>query len=136
MKRFIEGEDRRQATSLPDCLEDYVSDENPVRVIEAFIDELDLKALGFDGVVPRSHGTAFLSSGHAVEDLSLWLFELPVELQARTGNSAQHRIDVADGPLDARFQNHRRFPPRQRPRDPCGLLAVRPTASYLPPSSG
>ena len=45
MKRFIEGEDRRQATLLPDCLEDYVSDENPVRVIEAFIDELDLKAL-------------------------------------------------------------------------------------------
>ena len=53
MKRFIEGEDRRQALLLPDCLEDYVSDDNPVRVIEAFIDELDLKALGFEGVVPE-----------------------------------------------------------------------------------
>ena len=56
MKRFIEGEDRRQATLLPDCLGDYVSDENPVRVIEAFIDELDLKALGFEGVVPEVTG--------------------------------------------------------------------------------
>jgi transposase len=44
MKRFIEGEDRRQATLLPDCLEDYVSEDNPVRVIEAFIDGLDLGA--------------------------------------------------------------------------------------------
>jgi len=56
MKRFIAGEDRRQAALLPDCLEDYVSDENPVRVIEAFIDELDLKALGFAGVVPEATG--------------------------------------------------------------------------------
>src|ERR1700720_3775467 len=56
MKRFIEGEDRRQAILLPDCLEDYVSDENPVLVIEAFIDELDLKALGFEGVVPEATG--------------------------------------------------------------------------------
>ena len=56
MKRFIEGEDRRQATLLPDCLEDYVLEDNPVRVIEAFIDELDLKALGFEGVVPEATG--------------------------------------------------------------------------------
>ena len=56
MKRFIEGEDRRQATLLPECVEDYVSDENPVRVIEAFIGELDLKALGFDGVEPEAGG--------------------------------------------------------------------------------
>ena len=37
MKRFIEGEDRRQATLLPDCLDDYVTEDNPVRVIEVFI---------------------------------------------------------------------------------------------------
>ena len=53
---FIEGEDRHQAALLPECLEDYVSDENPVRVIEAFIDELDLKALGFEGVAPEATG--------------------------------------------------------------------------------
>jgi len=38
MKRFIEGEDRRQGTLLPEYLEDYVSEENPVRVIEVFVD--------------------------------------------------------------------------------------------------
>jgi transposase len=56
MKRFIEGEERLQATLLPDCLEDYVSAENPVRVIEAFIGELDLKALGFERVEPEITG--------------------------------------------------------------------------------
>jgi transposase len=56
MKRFVEGEDRWQATLLPDCLEDYVAEDNPVRVIEVFVDELDLGALGFDGVSPASTG--------------------------------------------------------------------------------
>lgn len=56
MKRFVEGEDRRQATLLPDTLEDYVAEDNPVRVIEVFIDELDLEALGFAGVVPEATG--------------------------------------------------------------------------------
>src|SRR5918997_2375283 len=56
MKRFVEGEDRRQATLLPDCLEDYVAPDNPVRIIEAFVDELDLAALGFAGVVPEATG--------------------------------------------------------------------------------
>ena len=40
MKRFVEGEDRRQGALLPHCLDDYVTENNPVRVIEAFIDEL------------------------------------------------------------------------------------------------
>ena len=56
MKRFIEGEDRRQATLLPDCLEDYVSEDNPVRVIEVFIDELDLRPLALLGWSRRRRG--------------------------------------------------------------------------------
>src|SRR5215510_15883108 len=56
MKRFIEGQDRRQLILLPDCLDDYVGEDNPVRVVDAFIDELDLAALGFDGVVPELTG--------------------------------------------------------------------------------
>src|ERR671917_408535 len=56
MKRFVEGEDRRQATLLPECLDDYVAPDNPVRIIEAFVDELDLAALGFAGVVPEATG--------------------------------------------------------------------------------
>jgi transposase len=56
MKRFVEGEDRLQGALLPYCLDDYATENNPVRVIEAFIDELDLATLGFDGVVPRPPG--------------------------------------------------------------------------------
>src|SRR5687768_3319736 len=55
MKRFVEGEDRRQAT-LPDCLDDYVTEDNPVRIVEVFIEELDLAALGFAGIVPEMTG--------------------------------------------------------------------------------
>ena len=56
MKRFVGGEDRLQGALLPHCLDDYVTENNPVRVIEAFIDELDLAALCFDGVVPEVTG--------------------------------------------------------------------------------
>ena len=56
MGRFIEGADRRQATLLPDTIEDYVGQENPVRVIDAFIDMLDLAALDFNGVIPEQTG--------------------------------------------------------------------------------
>src|ERR1700719_3030503 len=56
MKRFIEGQDRRQATLLPEFLEDYVTEDNPVRVVDVFIDELDLEALGFSGVAPEETG--------------------------------------------------------------------------------
>jgi transposase len=56
MKRFVEGEDRRQATLLPDCLHDYVTEENPVRIVDVFVDELDLAALGFAGTVPEVTG--------------------------------------------------------------------------------
>ena len=52
MKRFVKGRDRRQGILLPEYLDDYVSEENPVRVVEAFFDELDLAALGFAGVMP------------------------------------------------------------------------------------
>src|ERR1700694_5185633 len=56
MKRFIEGEDRTQVTLLPACLEDYVEAENPVRVVEIFVDGLDLDGLGFVGVDPAATG--------------------------------------------------------------------------------
>jgi transposase len=56
MKRFVEGEDRRQATLLPDCLDDYVTEDNPVRIVDVFVDELDLAALGFAGIVPEVTG--------------------------------------------------------------------------------
>jgi transposase len=56
MKRFIEGADRGQSTLFPERLEDYVAEDNPVRVIDVFVDELDLGQLGFGGVVPEATG--------------------------------------------------------------------------------
>ena len=56
MKRFVEGENRTQGVLLPDFLDDYVAEDNPVRVIDVFVDELDLHALGFAGVVPEATG--------------------------------------------------------------------------------
>jgi transposase len=56
MKRFVEGEDRTQGALLPEFLDDYVAADNPVRVIDVFVDELDLHALGFAGVVPEATG--------------------------------------------------------------------------------
>jgi transposase len=56
MKRFVEGADRTQITLLPECIDDYIAEDNPVRVIEAFMDELDLQKLGFAGIEPQATG--------------------------------------------------------------------------------
>lgn len=56
MKRFIQGEHRGQGTLLPERLDDYVSDTNPVRVVDVFVDELDLVSLGFEGAIPADTG--------------------------------------------------------------------------------
>ena len=56
MKRFIAGADRGQSTLLPECLDDWIDENNPVRVIDAFVDALDLANLGFIGVEPAATG--------------------------------------------------------------------------------
>src|SRR6188472_296223 len=56
MSRFVEGQDRQQVTLLPECLDDFIGEDNPVRVIDAFVAELDLGELGFDRTVPAATG--------------------------------------------------------------------------------
>ena len=56
MKRFVEGIDRGQATLFPECLEVWLDQDNPVRVIDGFVEKLDLSRLGFDGVAPEATG--------------------------------------------------------------------------------
>ena len=56
MKRFVEGEDRSQSTLFPERLDDYVGEDNPVRVVDVFVDELDLGGLGFSRVEPLATG--------------------------------------------------------------------------------
>src|SRR6478672_6227686 len=93
MKRFVEGEDRRQATLLPECLDDYVTQDNPVRVIEVFIDELDLGAVGFAGVVPEATGRP---SYHPATLLKIYLYGYLNQVQSsrRLERETQRNLEV------------------------------------------
>ena len=56
MGGFVSGADRSQTTLFSECLDDWIDEDNPVRVIDAFVDALDLSELGFDGVGPEATG--------------------------------------------------------------------------------
>ena len=56
MKRFIEGVARGQSMLLPECLDEWIDESNPVRAVDAFVDTLDLAQLGFEGIVPEATG--------------------------------------------------------------------------------
>src|SRR6202795_3621901 len=71
MTRFIEGTDRGQSTLFPECLEDWIGEDNPVRVIDVFVDELDLGELGFSGVDPEVTGRP---SYHPAVLLKLYIY--------------------------------------------------------------
>ena len=106
MKRFVEGEARRQIVLLPPCLDDYVTENNPVRVIEAFVDELDLATLGFDGVVPEATGRP---AYHPSVLLKLYLYGYPQSGAASSRRlereaAVQCRGDAADRAVDAGLQ--------------------------------
>jgi transposase len=79
MKRYVEGENRSQSTLFPESLDDYIAEDNPVRVVDVFVEELDLKEMGFEGGA-GGDGPAGVPSRHAAEDLYLRIFEShPVE---------------------------------------------------------
>lgn len=56
MTRYIDGWDRHQTWLLPECVDDYVDENNPVRAIEAFVGQLNLSDLGFDRAIPAETG--------------------------------------------------------------------------------
>jgi transposase len=56
MKGFVQGADRQQTTLLPECLDDWVEESNPVRAVDVFVDALELRDLGFDGVDAAATG--------------------------------------------------------------------------------
>ena len=56
MKRFIESENRYQSTLFPESLEDYIAEDNAIRIVDAFVNKLDLKELGFEGAEPSATG--------------------------------------------------------------------------------
>src|ERR1700683_540149 len=71
MKRFVEGIARQQATLFPECLEDWIDCDNPVRVIDAFVERLDLLTLGFDGAGAEATGQP---SYHPAGLLKLYIY--------------------------------------------------------------
>jgi hypothetical protein len=91
MHRFIDGEDRMQQALLPHSLEDYVGEENPVRVVEVFIDELDLAALGLWGMTPAATGRpAALSQKCGLEGMARQ-GRFPPWIQSPTADIASRR---------------------------------------------
>ena len=93
MGRFVEGEDRRQSFLLPASLDDYVTEDNPVRVVEAFIDELDLAALGFEGMQPAATGRP---AYHPSTLLKIYLYGYLNRVQSsrRLEREAQRNIEL------------------------------------------
>ena len=74
MRRFIEGTDRGQSTLFPECLEDWICEDNPVRVVDVFVDELDLaEKARVQWDRSRGNWSAFVSSLGTVEALHLRL---------------------------------------------------------------
>src|SRR5258705_2766878 len=66
MPGFVVGLDRGQATLLPECLEDWVDESNPVRAVDVFVDALELRDLGFDGVDPAATGRPAYTTNHLI----------------------------------------------------------------------
>ena len=93
MGRFVEGQDRRQQTMLPACLDDYITEDNPVRVVEAFIDELDLCALGFERVQPAATGRP---AYHPATLLKIYLYGYlnRIQLSRRLEREAGRNIEL------------------------------------------
>lgn len=89
MKRFIQGEHRGQSTFLPESLDDYVTDTNPVRVLDVFVDELDLIKLGFEGAMPADTGRP---AYHPAVLLKIYIYGYLNRIQSsrRLEREAQH----------------------------------------------
>jgi transposase len=93
MKRFVESCDRRQGVLLPEYLEDYVAEDNPVRVIDVFVDELDLGGLGFEGVVPEATGRPGYHPGVLLK-LYVYGYINQVQSSRRLEREAQRNVEV------------------------------------------
>ena len=93
MRRFIQGENRTQVTLLPESLDDYVSDTNPVRVVDVFVGELDLGKLGFEGVVPAETGRP---AYHPADLLKIYIYGYLNRIQSsrRLEREAQRNVEL------------------------------------------
>ena len=93
MKRFVEGQCRTQGTLLPEQLDDFVTDTNPVRVVDVFVDELDLGKLGFEGMTPALTGRP---AYHPAVLLKLYIYGYlnRIQLSRRLEREAQRNVEL------------------------------------------
>jgi transposase len=93
MKRFIAGEERSQVTLLPECLDDYIAEDNPVRVVDAYVEELDLQELGFEGAEPAVTGRP---AYHPVVLLKIYIYGYLNRIQSsrRLEREAQRNVEL------------------------------------------
>lgn len=110
MKRFVQGDSRTQSFLLPEALEDYVTDTNPVRVVDVFVDELDLQKLGFEGVEPALTGRP---SYHPEVMLKIYIYGYLNRIQSsrRLEREAQRNVELMwlTGRLAPDFKTIARF---------------------------
>jgi transposase len=93
MKRFIEGEERSQVTLLPECLDDYIGEDNPVRVVDAFVDELEVQRLGFDGAKPAATGRPSYHPGVLLK-IYIYGYLNRVQSSRRLEREAQRNVEL------------------------------------------
>jgi transposase len=93
MKHFVEGENRTQRTLFPESLDDYIAEDNPVRVVDVFVDELDLKELGLEGVEPETTGRP---SYHPATMLKIYIYFYLNRLQSsrRLERETQRNVEL------------------------------------------
>jgi transposase len=110
MKRFVQGDNRTQSLLLPEALDDYVTDTNPVRVVDVFVDELDLHQLGFEGVEPALTGRP---SYHPEVMLKIYIYGYLNRIQSsrRLEREAQRNVELMwlTGRLAPDFKTIARF---------------------------
>ena len=93
MSRFIVGADRQQVTLLPECLDDFIDEDNTVRVVDAFIGALDMASLGFEGATPAATGRP---SYHPAVLLKLYLYGYLNRIQSsrRLERECQRNVEL------------------------------------------
>jgi len=115
MKRFVEAQDRSQATLFPERLDDYIAEDNPVRAVDVFVEELDLKLAGFEGMHPEATGRP---GYHPATLLKIYIYGYLNRIQSsrRLERETQRNVELIwlDRSTDARLQDDCRLSQGQR----------------------
>jgi transposase len=130
MKRFVEGLDRGQSTLFAECLEDWICEDNPVRVIDVFVEKLDLGDLRFEGVDPEATGRP---SYHPSVLLKLYIYGYLNRVQSsrRLEREACRNVEVMW--LAGRLvPDHKTIADFRKDNGPCDTQGVRAVRRRLP----